>query len=93
MAQGVKLSSEQLKYLQTLVEANQMKSQMVAEDIEEMERLQGQMKGSAGACVTVRDTVHPGTKICIGDVSMTVQKEMQYCKFVKVGGDVKMAAL
>lgn len=93
MAQGVKLSPEQLKYLQTLVEANQMKLQMVAEDTEEMERLHSQMKGSAGACVTIRDTVHPGTKICIGDVSMTVQKEMQYCKFIKAGGDVKMTAL
>lgn len=93
MAQGVKLSPEQLQYLQTLVEANQMKSKMVAENIEEMEQLQSSMKGKSGACVTVRDTVHPGTKICIGDVSMTVQKETQYCKFIKAGGDVKVAPL
>ncbi|MDE5933784.1 MAG: FapA family protein, partial [Lachnospiraceae bacterium] len=77
-------------YLQTLVEANQVKSKIVAENVEVMERLQGQMKGTSGACVIVRDTVHPGTKICIGDVSMTVQKETQYCKFIKADGDVKM---
>ncbi len=92
-AQGVKLSPEQLQYLQTLVEANQIKSKQVAEMVEEMERLQSQMKGKSGACVVVRDTVHPGTKICIGDVSMTVQRETQYCKFIKSGGDVKMSPI
>ena len=51
------------------------------------------MKGKSGACVVVRDTVHPGTKICIGDVSMTVQRETQYCKFIKSGGDVKMSPI
>lgn len=93
MAQGAKMSPDQLKYLQTLVEANQTKTQIVTENVEELERLQSQMKGSAGANVTVKETVHPGTKICIGDVSMTVQKEMKFCRFVKVGGEVKMTAL
>lgn len=92
-AQGVKLSPEQLQYLQTLVEANQIKSEQVAEKVAEVERLQSQMKGKSSACVVVRDTVHPGTKICIGDVSMTVQKETQYCKFIKSGGDVKIAPI
>lgn len=92
-AQGVKLSPEQLQYVQTLVEANQIKSKQTAEMVEEMEQLHEQMKGRNGACVVVRDTVHSGTKICIGDVSMTVQKETQYCKFIKSGGDVKMAPI
>lgn len=92
-AQGVKLSPEQLQYLQTLVEANKTRSEQIAELVEEMERLQSQIKGKNGACVVVRDTVHPGTKICIGDVSMTVQRETQYCKFIKSGGDVKMAPI
>lgn len=93
VAQGAKLSPEQLQYLQTLVEANQIKSEQISELVEEMERIQGQIKGKGGACVVVRDTVYPGTKICIGDVSMTVQRKTQYCKFVKSGGDVKMAPM
>lgn len=93
VTQGIKLSPEQLQYLQTLVEANQVKSKQISELVEEMERLQSQIKGKSGACVVVRDTVHPGTRICIGDVSMTVQRETQYCKFVKSGGDVKMAPI
>ena len=82
IAQGVKMSPEQLKYVQTLVEANQEKTKIVTENVEELERIQSQLKGNAGANVTVRDTVHPGTRICIGDVSMTVRKEMKFCKFV-----------
>lgn len=93
MAKGVKLTPEQLKYVQTLAASNQQKAGLVAEYIEEIERLQAQMKGKEGACVIVRGTVYPGTKICIGDVSMTVQKESQYCRFVKSRGDVKLTGI
>ena len=93
MAKGVKLTPEQLKYVQTLAASNQQKAVLVGQYIEEIEQLQGQMKGKAGACVIVRDTVYPGTKICIGDVSMVVQKESQYCRFVKDRGDVKLTGI
>ncbi len=93
IAQGVKLSSEQLQYMQTLVEANRMKTEIVNENIAEMERMQSQLRGKSGACVIVRGIAYPGTKICIGDVSMIIQKETQYCRFVKSGGDVKMTGM
>lgn len=93
MAKGVKLSPEQLKYMQTLAASNQQKAALVGGYLEEIETLQGQMKGKAGASVIVRDTVYPGTKICIGDVSMVVQKESQYCRFVKDRGDVKLTGI
>ncbi|MCM1253286.1 MAG: FapA family protein [Clostridium sp.] len=93
MAKGVKLSPEQLKYVQTLAASNQQKAGLVSDYIDEIEKLQGQMKGKEGACVIVRDTVYPGTKICIGDVSMVVQKESQYCRFVKSRGDVKLTGI
>ncbi|MDE7021725.1 MAG: FapA family protein, partial [Lachnospiraceae bacterium] len=45
IAQGVKMSPEQLKYVQTLVEANQEKTKIVTENVEELERIQSQLKG------------------------------------------------
>lgn len=93
MAKGVKLTPEQLKYVQTLAASNQQKAALIENYIEEIEKLQGQMKGKEGACVIVKDTVYPGTKICIGDVSMVVQKESQYCRFVKERGDVKLTGI
>lgn len=93
IAKGVKLTPEQLQYVQTLAAANQQKTAIVKQCAEEVEKLQGQMKGKEGACVIVRDTVYPGTRICIGDVSMTVQKSSQYCRFVKSHGDVKLTGI
>lgn len=93
VAKGMKLTPEQMEYVQTLATANQKKAANVSKNVVEIENLQGQLKGKDGACVIVRDTVYPGTRIFIGDVSMTVQKEAQYCRFIKSRGDVKLTAI
>ena len=93
MAKGVKLTPEQMQYLQTLASANQQKAAIVQQCAQEAEVLQGQMKGKEGASIIVRGTVYPGTRICIGDVSMTVQKSSQYCRFIKSQGDVKLTGI
>ena len=93
IAKGMKLTPEQMQYVQTLANANQQKAANISKNVEEIESLQGQLKGKDGACVIVRDTVYPGTRIFIGDVSMTVQKESQYCRFVKSRGDVKLTGI
>ncbi|MCM1038157.1 MAG: FapA family protein [Ruminococcus sp.] len=93
IAKGAKLTPEQLQYMQTLAAANQQKTALVEQYTTEIEALQGQLKGKEGACVIVRGSVYPGTKICIGDVSMTVQKEAQYCRFIKSRGDVKLTGI
>lgn len=93
IAKGVKLTPEQLQYVQTLATANQQKSALVQQCTQEVEALQEQMIGKEGACVIVKDTVYPGTRICIGDVSMTVQKSAQYCRFIKSRGDVKLTGI
>ena len=58
--------------------------------VEEIDEL---LSSETSAKVVVRDTVYAGTKIAFNDVSMTVKQDYQYCKFVKSGGDVRMAAL
>lgn len=93
IAQGAKLTPEQLKYVQSLASANQQKTAAIQQNTEEMDRLQEQLTGNENAKVIVRGTVYPGTKICIGDVSMVVQKETQYSRFVKVRGDVKLTGI
>lgn len=93
VAKGAKLTPEQLQYVQTLVTANQQKADFIKKSTEEVEQMQSQLIGKEGAAVIVRGSVYPGTKICIGDVSMIVQKESQYCRFVKARGDVKLAGI
>ena len=41
----------------------------------------------------VKEEVYPGVRIVIGDVSMMVNSDMKYCKFIKQRGDVKMVGL
>lgn len=93
IARGIKLTPEQLQYLQTLAAANQQKTALVQQYSKEVEEIQNQMKGKDGASVIVKDTVYPGTRICIGDVSMTVQRASQYCRFIKSRGDVKLTGI
>ena len=47
----------------------------------------------AHAQVVVQEKAYPGVKVVIGDVSMVVQKEQQYCRFVKQQGDVKVIGM
>lgn len=93
IAQGVKFTPDQLKYVQSLVLANQQKTEAIEKNTAELNELTEGAKGTEGTQVIVRGMVYPGTKICIGDVSMTVQKNTHYCRFVKERGDVKMAPM
>lgn len=93
MAKGIKLTPEQLQYVQTIADGSRQKTEIVNQYMAECEKIQSQMKGREGASVVVRESVYPGTMICISDVSMTVQKEAQYCRFIKSRGDVKLTGI
>lgn len=91
LAKGVKLSPEQVKQVQSMVALNKEKTEALAEANKELEELQKHAGNAATTVVRVKGEVYPGTKICIGDVSMVVQKTTHYCRFVRERGDVKMA--
>lgn len=91
LAQGEKLTPEQMKYIQSLALANKQKTEAVETATAELEELQKGINGASDSVVRVKGIVYPGTKICMGDVSMMVQKSAQYCRFIRNRGDVKMA--
>lgn len=93
IAQGAKLTQEQLKYVQSLITVNQEKTEAVAAAKEKLEEMKKQADSSNCTVVRVKGMVYPGTKICIGDVSMVVQKNTHYCRFVREHGEVKMLPL
>ena len=59
----------------------------------EMEELEELMSISSEAQILVRDTVYPGTKIVISDVSKIIKTKAQYCRFIKSQGDVTMVGM
>lgn len=91
IAQGVKLSQEQLKHVQSLVLINQQKTEAINANEAELNELMEQAGNTTEAKIKVKGMVYPGTKVCIGDVSMVVQKNTHYCRFIRERGDVKVA--
>lgn len=95
LQQGVKMSADQLQQLQKLALLNKelsAKREKAAAELEVFEGTKDASLGSNGQVIVTGD-VYPGTKICIGDVSMVVKSAMKYCRFVKEAGDVKMVAI
>ncbi|NLL76204.1 MAG: DUF342 domain-containing protein [Clostridiales bacterium] len=93
LAKGVKLSPEQIQYMKSLIYLSREKTKEVEEKTAEVDGLQEFIGNLTGAQVIVTGMVYGGTKICIGDVSLIIKSEMQYCKFLKADGEVKMSAL
>lgn len=92
LAAGIKMSTEQLLQVQKLAVINKEKTERLETIMSEMEILDGGDPETKGQ-VIVTGSVYPGTKICIGDVSMVVKNAVKYCRFIKEAGDVKMTAL
>jgi hypothetical protein len=93
MAKGIKLNAEQLQNLQALAKMNAQKTEAINKARTELEQLQKRVDNNHDMVVKVKGMAYPGAKICIGDVSMVVQKNAHYCRFVRERGDVKMQPL
>jgi uncharacterized protein (DUF342 family) len=93
MARGIKLNAEQLQNLQALAKMNAQKTEAINKARTELEQLQKRVDNNHDMVVKVKGMAYPGAKICIGDVSMVVQKNAHYCRFVRERGDVKMQPL
>lgn len=91
--QGMQLSKEQVQYLSSVLKLREQKLPELEAATKEMETLQEVIEQQAHAQVVVKGEVYPGAKIVIGDVSMAVQSSMQYCRFIKQRGDVKMVGI
>ena len=93
ISQGIKLSPDQVKQIHALDMTRQQKNAALKANEAELNELMEQSGDPTKAQVRVKGMVYPGTKICIDDVSMTVQKTAHYCRFIKERGDVKTAPL
>ena len=86
---GVKLPPEQMQYVQTLMQAAKQIDEKMEEDDYEIIEIEELMHEKEDCWVRVRDTAYPGTKIVIGEDSVTLKKEASYCKFHYDRGDIR----
>lgn len=87
---GALIDKEKLKYIINLKQSRSQKTMILEKYMEEMRSLQELIENKNNAHVLVSGTVFPGVKIIISEVSMAVQSEIKYCRFVKRDGDVKL---
>ena len=90
---GVKLPPEQMQYVQSLMQAAKQLDEKLMEDDDEMAEIEELLQNKNESCVKVQDTAYPGTKIVIGEESVTLKKEASYCKFYYNQGDIRMSSL
>lgn len=87
------ITEEQARFIATSILRKADLIREITTKEEKLEDMQELMEGKKVAQVIVTGEVFPGTKICISEVSMVVKSLCQYCRFVKVRGDVKMEAI
>lgn len=95
LAQGIKMSVEQLTQIQRLAKLSKELGERRAKDIAELTEYQDSQDADSSirGQIIVTGEVYAGTKICISDVSMIVKSGMKYCRFLKEGGEVKMVGI
>ncbi len=93
IAKGIRLEPDQLKYVLSLMKLRDSKNAQLQKETEEMNEIQVELGLMANGQVHVTGEVFPGTKIVIGDTSMVVKSSVQYCRFIKEDGDVKMTGM
>ena len=87
------ITEEQARFVATSILRKADLTREITTKEEKLEDMQELMEGKKVAQIIVTGEVFPGTKICISEVSMVVKSVCQYCRFVKVRGDVKMEAI
>ena len=90
---GKELSDSQIENVRDLAEVIKSKRVTLLQAQEELFELDQLLSEEKPAQVVVQKIVYSGTKIIISDVSKIVKESMQYCRFIRFKGDVKMVSM
>ena len=90
---GARFTEEQTEYVKSMAKLIEDKKVELEEKSALMQEMQESFIPSEDAGVEVLGVAYPGTTIIIGDVSMSLQQSFQYCRFKRVGGEVKVSAI
>ena len=90
---GARITEDQMKYVREAAKNLERQKKELEQKNNEMQDIQKHFDLQGHASIVVKGEVHPGTTVVIGDLSMVIQKEYQFCKFEVVQGDVKAVPL
>lgn len=89
----IKLPPDQVQQATQIAQEIKQKQEQMKEASLEIKKMHDLLYNNSSACVVVTGEVYAGTKIVISESSMIVRDTMQYCRFVKQQGDVKMTSI
>lgn len=92
-AAGKELSPEQIDNIRGLAKIVKEKKHEQHALLLEKQDLKVLLEDEHKSQVVVYDTVYPGVKIVITDVSKIIKESMKYCRFIKDRGDVRMVGM
>lgn len=93
LASGARMLPDQLKSLQQLAATAKGLKETIVSNTEELNKLNEEIEATTEAVVEVTGSVFGGTSITISDVSTIVKDTLNYCRFTKAEGTVKMGPL
>lgn len=89
---GVKISPEQMKYIQSMAVSTKEQQERLVEAQAEFASLETLLENKGNACICVRDDAYAGTKVSISGASLVLKDRVQFCRLVYDRGDVRVAA-
>ena len=93
LKRGEKLPADQLLKMQELNKVIQKQKETMKNNLTELEQMEQEFDTESIAEIVVTGTAYTGTQITVSDVSMTLKKNYQYCRFRREGADVRMVAI
>ena len=93
LSRGEKLPPDQIQKMKIVSQNLIAQKEKLKEETIEMTQLSLQFDQDTNAFVRVTGEAHPGTRIVISESSLVLKTQYHYCRFVRDGGDIVMAAL
>lgn len=91
---GDKLSVDQIRYFKQISEQYKNLRAQLERDSEEYNSLLDELADTeVESAIKVSQIAYPGTKLTIGDVTMTLSKPVSHTRFVREGADIRIKAL
>ena len=85
---GEELGKNKVAYVQQLAQQFRQIQELTNSLKEEFACLHQEISMGSDARVKVQNTVYPGVKITISDVSLTTKEERGFCQFIREGGEI-----
>ena len=89
LKKGVNLPKDKLAYVQKLATDYKNQKELLEPLRGEMRMIHLEMMQSDRSYIAITKTVYPGVVLSISDLNYAIKDSMNYCKFKKVGNEIK----